>query len=235
MPQELTFCLSSLKKSYSLLDDSRRMIDDKVLFKYEENIISAAGCMCATKLEIHQVFPPRREKFLTESSREHLKSMYCIIYGNQAINHIPLKYEEFSNLEVFGKLYTSLKSRSRRSAAVMGIWCGQNGKIINRSSNFEDVRTGLIEYFLLHVPKINGISDQPHILAKVKWYEDHPRKFWMNHSIVLSATLFHDESEASFIPVSRIMSRCATIKQSMKFDYGEDNVVCIPLHRRLDE
>lgn len=54
--------------------------------------------------------------------------------------------------------------------------------------------------------------------AKVKWYEDHPRKNWLGNSIILSATLFDTESESSFVPVSRIMSRCAIVAQSLRFD-----------------
>ena len=79
------------------------------------------------------------------------------------------------------------------------------------------------------------VDGTTHILAKVKWYEDHPRKQWFENSISLSATLFVAESEASFMPVSRIMLRCATIQQKIMFDYGEDNViVCIPLTRRVN-
>lgn len=80
------------------------------------------------------------------------------------------------------------------------------------------------------------MPNQPHIFAKVKWYEDHPRKNWLKNSIILSATLFDTESESSFIPVSRFMSRCAMVKQTLTFDYGEDNVnVFIPLTRRIYE
>ena len=97
------------------------------------------------------------------------------------------------------------------------------------------MRVGLVEYFISHTPTIAGIPDQPHILAKVKWFQDHPRKNMLKNSIILSATLFDTESKASFIPVSRIMSRCAIIKQTLRFDYGSDIVnVCMPLVRRID-
>lgn len=197
-------CITSLKKNYTMLEDSRRIFDSGVLLKYETNITSAPNAVCAIKMEFHDIIPPRREKYLTDSSRQHLRSMYTVLYGDKTV-HVPLRYEEFSDLEVFGTLYTSLKSRSHRSAAIMGLWPGLNGNIIIRTCNSEDIRTGLIEHFLLDIPSIDGIPDQPHIIAKVSWYEDHPRKFWMKHSIVLSATLLDCESEASFLPVSRII------------------------------
>ena len=235
-PLELSSCVSSLKKNYTMLEDPRRIFDSNLLLKYENNIMSLPTAVDAIKLEFHEIIPPRREKYLTDSSRQHLWSMYSVLYGEHAVNHVPLRYEEFSDLKILGELYTSLKSRSHGSAAIVGMWPGLNSKIITRRCTSEDVRTGLIEFFLLHVPSINDKPDEAHILAKVNWYEDHPRKFWLNHSIILSTTLLDGgENEASFVPVSRIMSRCATVKQSLTFDYGEDNViVCIPLHRRID-
>ena len=44
------------------------------------------------------------------------------IYGVDSIDHIPLRYEEFSDMQVFGQVFISLKSRSQRSTAVMAIW-----------------------------------------------------------------------------------------------------------------
>ena len=116
----------------------------------------------------------------------------------------------------------------------MAIWPGLNGAILDRECNTEDVRIGIIECLISHTPKISGIPDQRHILAKVKWFQDHPRKNWFSNSVILSATLFEADSEASFIPVSTIMSRCVFVKQSILFDYGSDNVnVCMPLIRRI--
>ena len=161
--------------------------------------------------------------------------MYDKIYSSMAIQHIPMRYEEISQLDIFGQIYISLKSRSRKSAAVMAIWPGLTGSILDRECTTEDVRVGLVEYFISHTPSISGISDQPHILAKVRWFQDHPRKNILKNSIILSSTLFDTESKASFIPVSRIMSRCAIIKQTLRFDYGSDIVnVCMPLIRRID-
>ncbi len=81
---------------------------------------------------------------------------------------------------------------------------------------------------------MNNNVSHTHILAKIKWYGDHPRKKWFKNSITVSAKLFEEDSEASFMPLCRIMSRCETIQQNVYFDYGEDNaIVCIPLTRRI--
>ena len=87
-----------------------------------------------------------------------------------------MKYEEFSQLVVFGQQFTSLKSRSHKSTAIMAIWPGVTGNILDRNCTSEDIRVGLIEYFVSHTPTINDTSDQIHILAKIKWYQDHPAR-----------------------------------------------------------
>ena len=102
--------------------------------------------------------------------------------------------------------------------------------------HFWRCKVGVIEYFVSHIPIITNIQNQEHILAKVKWYDDHPRKAWFGNSIIVSSTLHTNESEATFMPISRIMSRCARIEQMLKFDYGTDKVnVWMPLIQRIDE
>lgn len=53
------------------------------------------------------------------------------------------------------------------------------------------------------------ITEFPHILAKVNWYQDHPRKLSHLSESMLSATVLELYTSASFIPVSRIILRCA--------------------------
>ena len=233
-PPELVACLNGLKKNYVMLEDTVRIFDSKSLLRYEKNLFCLPACVCATKQPYHCLLPPLREKFLPEHLRDMLKSMYVKLYSPELVQHVPMRYEQITQLDVFGQIYISLKSRSSKSRAIMAIWPGLNGAILDRECNTEDVRIGIIEYLISHTPKITGIPDQPHILAKVKWFQDHPRKNWFSNSVILSATLFDADSEASFIPVSRIMSRCAFVKQSILFDYGSDNVnVCMPLIRRI--
>ena len=79
------------------------------------------------------------------------------------------------------------------------------------------------------------ISELPHILARVNWYQDHHRKLsQISQGISLSATVFDSYTSASFIPVSRIISRCAIRDCFQGFDFGPDHVkVVIPLKKPL--
>ena len=95
---------------------------------------------------------------------------------------------------------------------IIAVWPKLGGSIVDRTASLEDVRSGVVEYYS-HVPTItsdNGHQQQQaHIFAKVKWYEDHPQKFFFGNGSLVSATTFERESEATFLPLCRIMSRCA--------------------------
>ncbi len=58
------------------------------------------------------------KKNCKEKMRSLLYNMYCKLYTADSITQVPLRHEKFSQVEVFGPLFTSLKSRSQRSSTV---------------------------------------------------------------------------------------------------------------------
>ncbi len=95
-----------------------------------------------------EVIPPLHEKIFKEEMRSLLYNMYCKLYTADSITKVPLRHEEFSQVEVFGQLFTFLKSRSQRSSTVSAMWPGLSGTIIGRQCSVEDIRCGNIEYFI---------------------------------------------------------------------------------------
>lgn len=122
-----------------MLEDTNRIFDSNTLLKYEKNIVSLPSGVCALKLDCHKIIPPSREKFFTEVARNNLEGTYAKLYSIENITHIQLRYEEFSQIEVFGQVYTSQKSRSRSSTAIVAMWTGLNGRIMNRCCTQEDI------------------------------------------------------------------------------------------------
>ena len=63
-------------------------------------------------------------------------------------------------------------------------------------------------------------TEKPHILAKVNWFQDHPQKlFAWEYGIILSATVCQTSYSATFLPVSRIISRCAIVERRLQMNY----------------
>ena len=98
------------------------------------------------------------------------------------------------------------------------------------------LRVGLVKSFIeneVTMANSDGSSSSSltHILMNIQWYENHPRRDYINSSVILTCTVFDHDSCASFIPVSRVFSRCTVSSPiTLQFNYGEDNIiVAIPL------
>lgn len=157
--------------------------------------------------------------------------MYCTLYGTESVQYVPLQYTQYNQIRVFHENFICTKSRSARSSAIIAIWPHLSGILTTK----EHVWVGIIEYFLLHSPSIeqnDKVQKVKHLLAYVKWYQNHPDKFNLGNGIVLSATVSEIPTCSAFMPVSRILSRCAIQSTELEFNYGEDSIcVAIPLKR----
>ena len=237
LPKELVQVFTQAKESKTVLPDPN--ISGLTMLKYEHFLMCLPSEVIAIKQSFQHIIPPGREKFMMNHQREDLTKMYQSIYGHQNVLHVPLRYTEFNQIKVLEQVYTSAKSRTSRSAIILAFWPHLSHILTSRCPTIEDIRVGMIQNFLIHTPEIKQDGDdsnsnkQCHALAYVTWYQDHPRKLFFMNGIILAATITDSPSSASFMPLSRILSRCAVINNlNVKFDYGEDKVcVAIPVRR----
>ena len=163
-------------------------------------------------------------KVMMDFEGEALAQMHSAIYDVESVQHVPLRYVQFHQIQIFEQLHTSLRSRKNCSSAIVAFWLHLSGIQTSRQPSVDNVRVGVVEYFMLHIPALKSerstsgtssscqhvaVEPKKHLLARDKWYQDHPQKFVLGNGIVLSATITENMSSASFIPVSRIVSRCA--------------------------
>lgn len=231
IPKELQDCFSQMKLS---LPDS--VLDGLAVMKYEQNMLCLVSDICSSKLPHHRPIPPGHEKYMREEVRDTLSEMYAAIYGFENVVHVPLQYTEFHDVQVFDKTYISVKSRSTKSPAVLAAWASPSGIITDRVPCCDDIRVGIIKYFLLHSAKVKSEDrtnvEKIHVLACIDWSEDHPHKFLFGNGIIIGATVCQAFSSASFMPVSRIITQCAIVDRKMCMDYGEDSVrIALPLKK----
>lgn len=119
--------------------------------------------------------------------------------------------------------FISVRSLSQRSPVVMAYWGSPSP-----TNHMYPVKIGLVEYYFLHSFSLSDSrKETKHLLAKVKWYQDHFRPFHFYFPIHLVCTLFEPENKYSFIPVSRFLCRSVSPKLSLKFDYGNDYALVV--------
>ena len=181
IPSELHDCFLKMKLAKTSLPDSIIPVDGLAVMTYKQIMLCLTTDICSTKLPHHRSLPPGWEKYMREEVRDILSETYATLYGIENVAHIPLQYIEFHDVQVFAKTYISEKSRSTKSPAILGTWPSQSGIIMDRVPCSNDVRVGMIQYFLLHCAKVKSEDgteiEKPHLLACINWNEDHPTNF----------------------------------------------------------
>lgn len=169
-------------------------------------------------LDIHKISGKIDEKYFCDSDLDNLSGTYSILYPNNTFPHIHCKHLLFNDLKVLGEQFSSEKSRSQRSSAIMAYW-GEPAL----NTNICPLKVGLVEYFFIHTLCSNNGTENEHLFAKVKWHQDHFRPLYLYPPIRLDYILFESESKYSFILISRFLRRAAlSPKVSFSFVYGQD-------------
>ena len=189
----------------------------------------------ATEKKYETIMSPLTEKVFDDTEMLYLEEMYVCLYPASLYEFVKVArfYEEGKQAVINGEYIVSSKARSMRSTAVVAHWATLTG--INHSKDCQ-LRPGLVQSFNRHkttVRRLNSSNDDTysHILARVRWFQDHPCRDTHIPTLIVTSTLFDPENSATFIPVSRIAGRCAYSKAVVLFDYGEDVVnICVPLH-----
>lgn len=206
------------------------MLEDTIMVQELKNV-SCCVSLIDAEMKPHQyLIPPFKEKYFTDPELKCLQEMYLILYPSKNFE-VSRFFKQYKKIKINGVEYLSCQSRSQRSAVIAARWPGVIG--IDKRGEMP-IRIGLVSSFIQH--NINFLpsdisSTHVHVLARVQWYGDHPRRSHLHSSIVVTSTVFDSDSCASFVPITRIMCQCAISSPlSLRFDYGVDSVlVAIPL------
>ena len=194
------------------------------LLQYQKNAVCQLSDIDATENDLYQVHR-RFEKLLSPTEVSSLTAVYRLLYPEKEINHVQMVYQQFREVSVLGVRFLSTLSRGKHSSAICAYWPAIGGSI---SSTFDHLRIGLVQYFLKHNVTLNssqGKQEQTHIFDFVDWYRVHPREHWFHSRIRVVSPDMEMNGPANFLPISRIFGSCTLISETIKFDYGEDNVI----------
>ena len=177
-----------------------------------------------------------KKKCFNDIEMSYISETYGALYPHSEITSARF-YTEAKQISINGEHFISMESRSKRSSAILCHWPGVIG--IDKSGE-APVRVGIVTSFLRHSITMKDAHSasrvSTHVLARVKWLQYHPRQSIFHASaMIVSATVYDNEGPASFVPVSRIISRCAlSTNFRYVFDYGEDSVcVAVPLLKKV--
>ena len=212
-------------------------IDSTLLTSYLQYATCPLSSLDACMKEFYCISSRRHEKIFTSEEVIWLSEVYRTLYSTERVINVPLVYESFYDMEVLGEHLTSEKCKGSMSSCVSAFWAGIAGRL---TMNTEQLRIGVVKYFFVHdisllsqvdTTKRNKVT---HIFAKVRWFRTHPRETWLSSPLLVVNEDFDVLGPSTFIPVSRIQSRCAIAYDKIQFDFGEDSVFIVsPLKRKL--
>ena len=224
---EITALRNTQKASGSVCQMSYESVD---IIQQLHSLSGSTSYIDPQEKPFHRVIQPLYEKCFTDEELGYLSNVYKAIYPHIVLLHISRFHKEFKTLVINGDEYISVKSRSQRSAAVIAHWPSLTGTIDTMGE--APCRIGNVQSFIRHQITFDGVgssSSMVTMLARIKWFENHPRRDHFYRSVIVCGTMFCAESSSTFIPVSRIMGRCTTLKTRYHFDYGQDCImIAIP-------
>ena len=191
------------------------------------------------KEKTQSLVPPFKEKCFHDHELGYLNDMYHLLYPTMNIVKLSRFYKEYKKVTINREEYTSSQSRSQRSNVIAAKWPSVLG--IDAVGD-APVRIGQVVSFINHDIVVSSetstasCTSKSHILVRVQWYGDHPRRDYIHSSVILCSTVFDNESSACFIPISRVMCRCVISSPvSLTFDYGTDRVfVAVPILKNTE-
>ena len=165
---------------------------------------------------------------------EYLGTVYNLLYSmpDKEVSHLEWSYYESRQIVVNGEEFITAQSRSQCSTAIIAHWPGVLG-IDPRGE--APVRVGILMSVFHHAANIkdnvsNCTTKRRHAFAEVKWLEDHPNRHDLYSSTIITATTHDPKSLVTILPFSRIIARCALVKDiTYKFSSYEEFVLLYPI------
>lgn len=201
--------------------------DTTFLIKHSQYYNCPVHLIDATNKPHYKFLPPTQEKCFSEENVANLRHVYTLLYPHCEIVKFGYFYHENKKVLINGEEYITSKCKSKRSSAVAAYWPGVLG--IDELGE-APVRVGILTSIIRHsvIIKEHGADVQKdNALAHVKWLQDHPQRHFLHSSIIISSNCYENDGPINFIPLSRIITRCA-IASNVKYKFNlEENCVCI--------
>ena len=218
-------------------------IDSLTIHHRNQNITCELTSIDATS-EYHQLPAKRYEQYLPSQDVKWLTEVYKNIYSSDSVYFVPMLIETFNEVEVLGERFVSVKAKGNSSPYIAAFWAGQGGKI---SEDINLLRIGKVMHFFKHSVVINSSIDTSdssesalkrrkvcHVFARVQWNSSPIQDANFPSPIINVDPTFDISGPANFIPLNRVFCRCAVVKDTIKFDYGEDStLIVIPLKNKI--
>ena len=84
----------------------------------------------------------------------------------------------------------------------------------------------------IKVLKNDTIIEKSHVFCLMEWYINHPNRGYYGVSAIVSMPITYGVSAAQYMPIQRIVNKCAHGKLNVNISgsSGEEMLIAIPVH-----
>jgi len=179
-----------------------------------------------------QVVPPVYKHVLSQENQERLKTIYQQMYPNKTIKFFPCIYEECKRAIIGDEIVSSVRNKEDHQGVIVAYWPSTGSTLAN--VDYTQFNIGLIQHFVKHSITLfdnsnREVTDQ-HLFCYIRWKQRHPNANWFGRSAVLTDKLNEVESACCYMPIQRIVHRCASGNITVDFGlHSESILVAVPL------
>jgi len=153
-----------------------------------------------------KLLSPVLEGVFNSTQIERIRRVYNLLYPNTNILHFFQFYEYSKSCAMGGEIFTA-NYYSSRTSVVIAIWPTECLHEPTRSK-----QVGRITKLIKHKVKVraeSSIKEEYHLFCVIEWYVQHTRNDWYGSSAIVCNNFTYSESECSYMPIQRILNRCA--------------------------
>jgi len=175
------------------------------------------------------LLPRIHENVLTSEEATHIRQLYTVLYPGYKVEHFSYFYRHSNSATFLGEAYESNPSGNSVFAA---FW--PSGLELTISKRICQI----IKFMKHHVTMKHADTDKTletvRIFCQVRWFKDHSYKNWFGHSAFVRKNEEEEKSFASFLPLQRLIARCAYGSFELSFESEETETVFVavpmPMH-----
>lgn len=208
----------------SLHENSFEITDEILKLQVLANYDTLHSDYSINSQDLIHLVPPIYEGILNTNEMQKLKAIYSYIYPDMCILHFSSFYHMSKKCIMAGELFT-------HSNFVTAFWPPES----HAQPLEHQPQVGSIQKFIKHTIKVtenDQIIKKSHIFCVVEWYVNHPNRNHYGNSAIMCMPITYAASASQFMPIQRIINRCAHGKLNVTItgNSNEQVIMAIPNH-----
>ena len=169
-----------------------------------------------------KILQPISKRVLNMIECKHLETVYNQLYPDKQVENISHFYLHANKIVLNDEIIGSVCSRNKKASVIAAYW---PTKETLTSTIYSQLWIGTIQHFVEHKVTLKEnsgtLSELNHLFCYVKWFIPHSQRDWFGTSAIVSDLFQEADCPFRYMPVQRIVCRCAHASMTLDFPTGK--------------